>query len=512
MIQRRVVIAGVAGAVMVVATAGLLARRYWSAEAYRRRVAESVSTFFQLPCDIAEALRRPSRDAEFKDVVLWLPTRAERVFDCKRALWLSERGTAAAGITLELMQGAITLGTDQWRMEDYRRVIESGLRHERIDLRRVRLTDFSISFRRGTLALAVADADGSIDYDTPEVGIASLAASELNGQRVRQPIQIYARLRTQAASMVEYMVLTIPEIALSGLGVVNSAGAPVTRGSFSGRIEYQDAQPEPRVTLSGRLTDVALAELTRTLPGGVIRGTATILLDHAEFTGTLPTRVRGQARVSGVPLADLARAAGAAPLHGEATLAISEAEVAEGRIERLVLSGSVADAELQETLRPLGRGSATGRLSVDVNVLRIENNRIVCADAEIRVSPAVDAPGLIDRDLLLSAAEQLGGLTWPEALPRRLLPERIEYLECGARLLVKDNRLRILGSHGDGGRSILTVRALGRAWSVVGEPEAQLDLTPWIDALPQRLSMVDPRELRDRLRQQTQRGATNGAP
>jgi hypothetical protein len=63
------------------------------------------------------------------------------------------------------------------------------------------------------------------------------------------------------------------------------------------------------------------------------------------------------------------------------------------------------------------------------------------------------------------------------------------------RLLITDNRLRVIGSHGDDLHTILTIKAIGREWGIVKEWGAAMDLTPWIDELLARVGSYDPRDV-----------------
>src|SRR5262245_48624099 len=56
-------------------------------EAYRRRVTEHLSQFFDLPCDVGRIRGRTFSSRLFEDVDIWLPDRRDRVFSCKQAVW-----------------------------------------------------------------------------------------------------------------------------------------------------------------------------------------------------------------------------------------------------------------------------------------------------------------------------------------------------------------------------------------------------------------------------------------
>jgi len=181
-------------------------------------------------------------------------------------------------------------------------------------------------------------------------------------------------------------------------------------------------------------------------------------------------------------------------------------DLALGHINRLRLEGIVTDLVLEEWLQLLGHGSATGRLIIRVNNLDIVDDRIRSADIEINALPPPDAPGTIDRDLLLEAAEKAFDFSWPPSLPRELLPEKVEYAQLGMRLLIRDNLLRVLGTHGSDGDTILTIKVLGAPIGVVKEQPETIDLGPFIESLLAGARGYDPAHMRDWWRSRTNHG------
>lgn len=469
---------------------------YLRSNTYLRRVEAGVGDYFQMPCDMRGITRMTFSSTGFDGVEIWLPDRRDRVFHCARAVWNEFPVDHGVKVNLDLLHGTLALGTDKWLLEDYRTVLESGLRHDFDLINQVRLEDFAISFRRKNLLLHADKATGTIVFETPELGIASLESYGFNGTAVREPIRIHARFLPQGKTLIDEMSLEIPEVALSGLKLDQAIGSPVTRGYFAGRLAYREAVPQPQLTLSGRLYDIDLAELTARLPTGPLHGSAEVTLDKAVLQGALPVEVRGRARLGKVMLADFGPLFGVPNLSGAAELNISEAILEHGHVTRLVINGQVRNVELVDVLRLLGRGEATGRLTIAVNGLRIEQDRIVSADIDVFAAPAPGAVGTIGRDLLLSAAERVAGFTWPSALPKRLLPGKIEYAQFGLRLLVSDNQLRVLGTHGSDGETILTIRVLGNDIGLVRQWAGTTDLTPWIEDLMERISAYDPRDVR----------------
>lgn len=477
---------------------------YLRSDAFRGLATRKLSEFFNLPADIQTVVPRTYSSRAFDGVELWLPDRRDRIFRCDRALWSERRANGRLRVDLDLSRGTLALGTDRWLLEDYRRVLESGLRHDFDEIDQVRLDDFSMTFRRADVLLSAEKVRGTLIFQTPDLGIASLEAYVFNGQPVREPVRIHARFLPHGEVLVETMSLAIPEVALAGLGLEKAVGGPISRGWFAGRLEYAEAKPRPSLVVSGRLFDVDLSELTQRVPSGPIRGSAEVFLERAEMVGSLPTHVKGHAAITGVQLVDLARWLRLPALAGAVELNVSEIDILEGVIRRLVNNGRVRDVELADALRLLGRGEATGRVTVTINALRIESNRIVSADIDVAAAPPAGVSGTIDRELLLTAAKHLAGFSLPEWIDPQWLPTKVEYTRFGLRLLVTDNRLRIIGTHGHDGDTILTIRVLGREWGVVKEWGGEIDLTPWVEELLGRISAVDPREVPKMLRRQAE--------
>lgn len=478
---------------------------YLRSDAFRGLATRKLSEFFNLPADIQAVVPRTYSSRAFDGVELWLPDRRDRIFRCDRAEWNERRDNGGRlRVDLSLSRGTLALGTDRWLLEDYRRVLESGLRHDFDEIDQVRLDDFSMTFRRADLLLSAEKVRGTLVFQTPDLGIASLEAYVFNGQPVREPVRIHARFLPHGEVLVETMSLAIPEMALPGLGLDKAVGGPISRGYFAGRLEYAEAKPRPSLVVSGRLFDVDLAELTQRIPSGPIRGSAEVFLERAELLGTLPTHVKGHASITGVRLSDMARWLNLPALDGAVELNASEVDIHEGRVRRLIINGRVRDVELVDVLRLLGRGEATGRLTLTINALRIESNRIVSADVDVAAAPPAGVTGTIDRELLLNAARHLAGFSLPEWIDPQWLPAKVEYTRFGLRLLVTDNALRIIGTHGRDGDTILTIRVLGREWGVVKEWGGEIDLTPWVDALLGRITAVDPRDVPKMLKRQAE--------
>lgn len=469
-------------------------------DVYRRKVQEDLTSFFELPCEVGRIRGRTFSSRTFEDVVIWLPNQRDRVFSCKDAIWQENESDGVESNELKLISGMLAIRSDRWVKEDYRRVLESSLGHDFEDLKLVNvdMEGFEISFERGDFRLSCRDTSGSIDFSDPKSGVARLHAYELNGRPIAQGVQIHARFIPQGGVQVSELLLTVPKIPLVAMGIGPLLGGNhVEHGEFAGSLQYIDHAERPEVWMQGELADVELAELTRSVAWGPLEGRFSVNVDAARVSGEVVTHFRGKGRIEHLQLAPFARLFGQDELAGDASINLDAVDLAVGHIERLRLSGSVTGITLEDWLRPWGRGSATGRLSVRINNLDIVDDNIKSADVEVVVVPPPGQSGTIDRELLLSAAQDALSFTWPSAVPQSLLPESVEYAEFGMRLLVRDNKLRILGTHGPSGNTILTIKVGGMAFGVVKEEPESIDLTPRIAALREKAVRYNPDRVRE---------------
>jgi hypothetical protein len=120
----------------------------------------------------------------------------------------------------------------------------------------------------------------------------------------------------------------------------------------------------------------------------------------------------------------------------------------------------------------------TGRARLVIDDLTIVANRLASLDAEISVEPIDDPLNWIERDLVSHVVQQTLGFALPE-----FLPERFEYTQLGVRLMVRDEVLYVLGTHGPREQTILTVRVGAQDLGVVREPAEPYNLGPWFDTL-----------------------------
>ncbi len=467
-------------------------------DSYRAEVERGLRDFFELPCDVGRIRGHTFESRVFEAVDVYLPDRRDRVFTCRTAIWHDKQDDGEAHSELDLIDGVLILGTDRWQWEDYRQVFESGLGHDFADLQlhHVSMSDFEVYFARGDVAVRCRKTSGTIDMSDPADGIAHLVAYELNGRQVNQGVQIDARFLPKNGVEVSEFVLTLPEVPLEAIGIGPALGGDITAGRFAGQVQYLRTAEQGEVWIRGKLTDADVAELTRALPLGPFVGRLSITVDWAKVVNSVVTHFRGHGQVADFSLSPFAPLLGQDDLSGTAMFNIDQVDLALGHVNRLRLDGSVQGLALQELLRPWGAGSATGQLAIRVNNLDVVDDVIRSADVEITAVPPPQEKGTIDRSLLLSVAEKTLGFTWPAAIPQAILPEQVEYTEFGMRLLVRDNHLRVLGTHGEGGDTILTIEVLGRQIGLMKERSGTIDLGPHLADLLERVRSYDPSRMR----------------
>lgn len=468
-------------------------------DSYRKSVEADLSNFFELPCEVGRIRGLTFSSRSFQDVAIWLPGRRDQIFSCRDAVWHESKEHQEERHELDLVDGVLTLGSDRWVKEDYKQVLESGLGHnfEDLHLSRVGLSGFEVSFHRREFAVRCRETSGTIDMSDPKDGVARLHAYELNGQPISQGVQIYARFLPTHGVQVKELILSLPTVPLEAIGLDRLLGGEVTRGRFSGSVQFLQKGVEPEVWVRGDLEDADLAELTRRVPLGPLSGRFSVNVDRARLAGEVVTHLRGRGRIEELSLASFAPLLGAEELGGQASFDFDVVDLALGHVNRLRFGGVVKGLSLESWLAPWGHGSITGQLSIRVNNVEVVKDQIQSADIEMTVIPPTGGKGMIDRTLLLWAAEQAFHFTWPKSLPQSLLPEKVEYTEFGVRLLVRDNRLRVLGTHGEDGDTILTVKIGGMAFGVIQEQPGVIDLEPLLSDLFNRARTYDPARVRE---------------
>lgn len=467
--------------------------------AYRQEAERDVTAFLAMPATIGDIRGRTFDSRDFVDVVVRLPNDGDVVFRCDSATWIEERRDQHF---LSMRRGAILLGDAVWENQRYRSLLREGIGSDlkALELRGIYLDEFRIAFQKGSFELECSGASGDIDLSKPGLGTARLTAHQLNGTAVPDGVRIVTEFVPDDGIQVRDIRLTVPSIPLPALRLESFLATEVSHGSFDGSIHYriraEDGMPE--VEVGGRIDDAELAELTQTAPYGPYQGNVSLRVDEARFAERLITHFKGGGVIRSLSFASFAPLLQMPALDGNASFVFDEVHIALGLVHRIKLNGDVADVSLEQMLNRWAKGGATGTVGVRVNNFELMGETIRSADIEVIVAPPVDGDAYVERKLLLDVAEKALGFEWPSAIPRQLLPDRVEYVAIGARLIVRDNQMRVLGTHGAGDRSIVTIRdpVFGREVAVVKQRDGSIDLGPHVRQAFERMRSYRPEDVK----------------
>jgi hypothetical protein len=391
---------------------------------------------------------------------------------------------------LTLSRGFVFVGTTQWRGPEFERMLRGGLGHSflAMGLREVRLSEMDIRFAHGATEFEASDATGVLIFDDDGIGRASVSCTRFNGVEVDEAVNISVRFTPteRAPPRFHHVRLTVPTMPLSALGLERLIDKPVTRGTFRGTINYHrmDEYGE-EVTLTGSVADADLEALTASTAFGPLRGTVRIDLEEALFQHQTLKRIKGSGQVYDLDLSGVAPGLIEDPSGATLELRIVDMDWREGRWNRLTGSGHGANLSLEPIARLIGQGPVTGTASMDIRSFAVIDDKLAFTDAVITAVPPSDQPGVIGRELLAVLGEQWIGLDL-----RDMLPERVEYREFGARLTIEDGQLRVRGTHGTDGRTILTVVLFGQPWGIVREPRRTFDVPDIVALLRERAEQI----------------------
>lgn len=471
-----------AGAGLVGGTVGYGA--YYRGERYRLHVERLLTGFFGLPTDIGRIRPHTLHSRELLDVQMWLPARRGRIFQCPRVIWDTSGGETAEGTIVHLYDADMTVGGEEWENEDYMRVLRASLLHNftDLDIRQVRFHNASLRRPRRDFQLRAAGVDGNIVFDDEGRALAELTSRSLNEIEVSEPIRIQARIDPHLTDdFLPEVTLQVPVLPLSGLGLDQALSSPVTQGSFEGRITLRQSAAADVVELSGLAQDLRLEELTHRVPGGAVRGIVDLTIHRAVVERDRLVTLRFSGEVRDLEVDSLLARFGWSAIGGRVHLHVYNGLADQDTIHRLGLSGSWTGGSLNELSRTLlGSPGVQGDLTVRVNSLIIAENELASGDIDLIARPAEGRPGTIARSLLVDLLEQQLGVKLPRLITS-LLPEQVEYVRMGAKLLIDGSRLRVLNLGEGADSSILTIKIGDRQIPLVAGIDRVFDLKPLVD-------------------------------
>lgn len=478
---------------------------YLRSGVYRRAAAELLSANLALPAEIGAVVPRSWRTREYRDITVWLPQRRDEALTCRRAL---VRLTPAPGrpdaYEIELFGGTAEISTRTWLSQDYRGVIESGLRPGFAPggPERLRFERMAVRFERDGFELRLEDAAGMVEFPSDTQGLARATARRLNGYSCPQPVLLTGEFSPREQGIqIDDLTLVVPELPLAVLSLRRLVGADVRRGHFGGRLRYREHPRGAELLVSGRCRDVELEECTAGwLPTPWQGRCVEAELQELRIAGDGPQSVRFRGRLEDLRLENILATWSLHAGEAKAELEVGAAEVSRGGVDRFVSSGRCTRVSLEALTDSLGMGGRmTGTLGITIHDLTIESNRLKSLDATLTVDDAEDAPNWIDGALLRALAEKALHVRLPN-----ILPSRIEYTQLGLRLEVRDEVLHVYGTHGPGERTILTVRVAGQDFPLLFEPRQPIDLSELADWLRTRAA--------ERLRQRLVYPRSSSAP
>jgi len=383
------------------------------------------------------------------------------------------------------------VGDNQWARSDYVTLLRSGLAHDFAALRlwRIQLDDIDVVWQHPQVVLTADSTRGLIQIEPDGTGRASLIADYLNGVRVTHPINIVAHFTPGERLRFHEVEMNIPEAPLSSLKLDALLDTTVTQGRFRGQISYAQPSAEPRVTVGGEIRDALLRELTELLPGGPYEGLADITIDEASFTGRQLTALRFNGRLTGLDVAQFGRRIGYPLLAGRLDLRVHRGVYDEASIRYLSVEGKATGVSLEALTSLIGRGRVTGSLDAVIHSLVIVDDSLVVGDWTLDAVPPDGQPGTIDRAVLRTASERLLGFDATRILPDAV--QEVEYARMGVRLEFSRGEMRVRGTHGDDGKTILTVRLFGREFGVIKEPNRTYHIGDPIARLREKADQYD---------------------
>jgi len=401
-----------------------------------------------------------------------------------------------------------SIGSENWRSEDYMQVLKASLAHDfnRYNIRLVRFHNARIDWPRRDFHLTAEGVNGRTTFAADGTGQAELSCTVLNGQPVTDPIRIQARLDPTAPEFLPEVTLQVPQVPLTALRLGEVVASEVTQGSFSGKMTVRQSAAADEIQLVGAVRDVRLEEFTPRLPGGAIPALVTLDIQDALIRGRQLVKLDFTGQVRQLGIEQLLSRWSLPPIGGEVHLNVYRGLVTEAGIEDLRLDGQWSGASLDKLVTAaLGRGGLHGDLNVRINSLIIEKNEIVSANVDVTARPPKGTKATADKAFVAFVMERLLGKAIPETA-MKMLPDQMEYTHLGAKLLVDPKRIRILGTQGPTGRSLLTLSILGHDMPAL-PLDVSLEVAPIKEKLLPQMKAIAEQAKQRMGRPTTQRGS-----
>jgi len=390
------------------------------------------------------------------------------VFECDRALWSRGDAELQEGFVLDLIDGWMLVGDADWPASRYEKLLRSSLGQNfaAMSLSRARLRDIDLKFATPIGVLSLADTRGVVNLDPDGEAVASLDGFELNGVAVDEPMNIAARFTPGDDLTFSQAALTIPGVPLRAFAFYDPNVDAGTPGSFDGFISYELSKQARIVDLVGAVREADLAALTRGMPSGPIRGRIELDIRQARFEDESLEVLRASGRAVELHLSDVASELAANDVPATLSLDVADVRWKRDTIEYLKTTGEARNVSLEALTSLAEAGRVTGTARLDIESLTIVDDRVTHADVTMEAEAPPDGPGTIDRAVLAYAATQWFGMDLSAILPAEVTYERL-----GVRVIIEGDDLRVTGTHGADGSTILTVRLFDSPVELLSAPE-----------------------------------------
>jgi hypothetical protein len=474
---------------------------YYRSDAHRATIQSRLNDFFGLPVEIGGVSPDTLTSRRLSEIRIWLPDRRSQILDCPRAVWNAAGESGTGGASIHIYDPVLLIGADSWEHEDYMRVLRASLAHNfnRLDVHEVFFHEAKIRWTRRDLQLSMEGVEGRIEFDAAGAGHAQFEARSINGLPVTDPIQIEAKLAPAEREFVREVILTVPPLPLSGLGLEPILLTPISQGSFAGRITVRPSNHADEIELKGEARQIQLSEITKRLAEGPISGQLDLIIDRALIRGRQLEEIHFSGQVRQLQINSLAPHLQLPLIGGTVHLLLNEGEARGESIEKLTVSGEWTGGSLDTLCRTmLGRGGMRGQLRISINSLLMEHGEVVGGDIDLIATPPDLGHGAISRDLLSELLQKGLGLS----LPAALLPEEIEFVQIGAKLIIKDGQVRVLSQIGPAGPALLTARVLGTLVPLLVNVDEKFPLRPLMERIRGPIAQVQ-QTVKSRLRPMT---------
>ncbi|GJM26649.1 MAG: hypothetical protein DHS20C16_30640 [Phycisphaerae bacterium] len=483
---------------------------YIRSDSYRHSVEQQVGDYLNLRTTINRVTPLSGSSRKFSGIEIFLPEIEKPTFGCTDAIWHLGAGDSGEQVALDLNSGILVLDSNALGPDEYRRMLASGLGHDfqALGLASVQLNGFDIAWKRNGIGLVIQGAEGDIRFSPDGTGHANLTAKRFNGSDLTAPLQVDALFTPGAGLEFHHVSLDVPPVPVGVLGLGRFLRGDINSGWFNGAITLRDDSEAQRITIRGALGDIRLEELASSMLDQPVRGRVDIMLDEAVVANRELETMTFRGSLSDVRLEDIASIAKVPGLTGLVNLRVQQARIVGQEIAHASVVGDAASIPLEAITKLIGHGVVTGELRVKINGLLVENNEVKWADISADAIGKPGEPGTISRDMILSVAKDVLGVDLGRLAS--MLPETIEYVDFGVKVLVDRGRLRFEGSHGDDGMSVLTIRdpILGQPISVFSAPKMTYRLDDLIDEVRERLEQYELEDVQDWLKSKSRAEAS----